>query len=249
MTDVIKHIAIIMDGNGRWAQAKGLPRVAGHKEGLESVRSVISDCQKHNIDNLTLFAFSSENWKRPKKEVGFLMDLFISAIKKELNELIKKNIRIHFVGDTTAFNSKLQHQMQQAEFQTTTNTGMNLNIAVNYGGRWDVVQAVQRIAEQVKAGTLEPVSINTDVFAEYLCLSDIPEPDLLIRTSGESRISNFLIWQLAYSELYFTNCLWPDFRSEEFTRAIEWFGGRKRRFGCTAEQIADIADRVEEFNA
>lgn len=243
MADSIQHLAVIMDGNGRWAQAKGLPRVAGHKEGLESVRSAIRSCQQYDIKHLTLFAFSSENWRRPKAEVSFLMELFVTAIKKELKELKERNVILRFVGDTSAFSNKLQRLIQEAEFQTAENTGLNVNVAVNYGGRWDIAQAARSIAGQVKAGELQLDDIDAELFAQHVCLSDIPEPDLLIRTSGELRISNFLIWQLAYSELYFTDCLWPDFRADEMTAAIEWFAGRKRRFGCTAEQMLDGMDQ------
>jgi undecaprenyl diphosphate synthase len=237
MSDPIKHLAIIMDGNGRWARSRGLPRTAGHKAGLNTVREVMRACEPHQIQNLTLFAFSSENWRRPKTEVKLLMDLFVTTLKKELAELVEKNIRVKFIGDTDAFEPRLKQRINQAEFETAGNTGMCLNIAVNYGGRWDIAQAARTIAYKIRAGELNPDDINADTFAGFLCLSDIPFPDLLIRTGGESRISNFLIWQLAYSELYFTDCLWPDFSRDEFDRAVEWYVGRQRRFGKTPEQV------------
>lgn len=226
-----------MDGNGRWARSRGLPRTAGHKAGLNTVREIMRACEPYQIQNLTLFAFSSENWRRPKTEVKLLMDLFVTTLKKELTELVEKNIRVKFIGDTDAFEPRLKQRINQAEFETAGNTGMRLNIAVNYGGRWDIAQAARTIAFKIRAGEMNPDDINTDTFAGFLCLSDIPFPDLLIRTGGESRISNFLIWQLAYSELYFTDCLWPDFSRDEFDRAVEWYVGRQRRFGKTPEQV------------
>lgn len=235
-----------MDGNGRWAQARGLPRAAGHKAGLESVRELMRGCEKHRIENLTLFAFSSENWRRPKSEVNVLMELFLSAIKDDLEEIAEKNIKLRFIGDITAFKMNLQEKIRQAESRTASNNGMYLNVAVNYGGRWDIAQAARKVSQQVAAGSLSVDDINADVFAKYLSLADSPEPELLIRTSGELRISNFLIWHLAYSELYFTDCLWPDFNQQELDKAIEWFGTRKRRFGRTAEQIDN---QMEQLNA
>ncbi len=232
----IRHLAIIMDGNGRWAQARGLPRSAGHKAGINAVHKVLRGCDEHKIANLTLFAFSSENWRRPRNEVRVLMDLFLATLKKELNILIEKNVRLRFVGDISAFDTHLQHRINQAEYQTEGNSGVSLNIAVNYGGRWDIVQAAIKLAQQVREGVLEPEDIDIEKFGASVCLSELPEPDLLIRTGGESRISNFLNWQLAYTELYFTNCLWPDFDVAALEEAVTWYAGRQRRFGQTPEQ-------------
>jgi undecaprenyl diphosphate synthase len=238
MSAPLKHLAIIMDGNGRWARSRGLPRTAGHKAGLNAVQEVMRACEPHQILHLTLFAFSSENWRRPRTEVKLLMDLFVSTLKKELAELAAKDIRLKFIGDIDAFEPRLKQRIHQAEYETAGNNGMHLNIAVNYGGRWDIAQAARKIAHKVQEGELSPDDINADTFTDFLCLGDIPYPDLLIRTGGESRISNFLIWQLAYSELYFTDCLWPDFNRAELDRAIEWFNGRQRRFGKTPEQVS-----------
>lgn len=242
MGDSLEHLAIIMDGNGRWAKARGLPRTAGHKAGLNSVREVMRACEPHNISVLTLFAFSSENWRRPRNEVKLLMDLFLSTIKKELSELVENDIRVKFIGDTEAFEPRLRQRIEKAEYKTAQNSGLHLNIAVNYGGRWDIMQAAKTMAHQVRDGKLNPEDINTDTVANYLCLSELPDPDLLIRTGGESRISNFLNWQLAYSELYFTDCLWPDFNKEQLDLAIKWYVGRQRRFGKTPEQISQLAE-------
>jgi undecaprenyl diphosphate synthase len=238
MPQTLQHLAIIMDGNGRWAQARGLPRSAGHKAGLDSVQVVLQGCERHTIGNLTLFAFSSENWRRPKTEVKLLMDLFITTLNKEVGKLNDKNARLRFIGDISVFDSRLQHSIQQAEHSTATNTGLNLNVAVNYGGHWDIAQAAAKLAEDVRLGKLTAADITPDKFGEYVCLSDMPAPDLLIRTGGECRISNFLNWQLAYTELYFTECLWPAFDAEQLDRAIAWYAGRQRRFGQTPEQVA-----------
>ncbi len=242
MTASLKHLAIIMDGNGRWAKARGLPRTAGHKAGLKAVREVMQACEPYKIPNLTLFAFSSENWRRPKNEVKLLMDLFLTTIKKELSELIEKDVCVKFVGDTAAFEPRLQQRINEAQHETANNTGMRLNIAVNYGGRWDIAQAAKLLAYQVRDGELSPDDINVNTFANYISLSDIPDPDLLIRTGGEKRISNFLNWQVAYSELYFTDCLWPDFDRAELDLAIKWYAGRQRRFGKTSEQIQPLTE-------
>ena len=234
---LLEHLAIIMDGNGRWARSRGLPRTAGHKAGLNAVRAVMRACEPHQISNLTLFAFSSENWRRPKNEVKLLMDLFVSTIKKELAELIENNVCLKFIGDIEAFEPKLKKSILQAESKTAGNNGLRVNIAVNYGGHWDIVQAAKHIAYKVRDGELKPEEINSEIFEKFICLNDIPYPDLLIRTGGESRISNFLNWQLAYSELYFTDCLWPDFDAGELERAVAWYAGRQRRFGKTPEQV------------
>lgn len=232
-----RHVAIIMDGNGRWARQRGRPRAAGHQAGFRTTRDIVEACGKQQIEALTLFAFSSENWKRPQQEVGLLMDLFLRALKSEVNSLCDNNVRIRFIGERGAFQPKLQHEMDNAEQLTTDNTGLNLAIAVNYGGRWDIVNAARQLAFQVKAGKLDPETIDIDTFSAHVSLSEITEPDLFIRTGGEKRISNYLLWHLAYTELYFTDVLWPDFSEFELNNALEFYAGRQRRFGRTGEQV------------
>lgn len=225
-----RHVAIIMDGNGRWAKKRLLPRFAGHKSGVKSARMAIEVCVKLNIDALTLFAFSSENWKRPRKEVDLLMDLFVSSLREEAASLHKNNIRMRVIGDRQAFSEKLQKRIEEVETLTAGNVGMTLTIAANYGGRWDILQAAQRAVAENR-------TIDEELFTRYLSLSDLPEPDLFIRTGGEHRISNFLLWQLAYTELYFTDTLWPDFDKARFVEAMRDYAGRQRRFGRTSEQV------------
>lgn len=237
VTDIPRHVAIIMDGNGRWAQKRGLPRVAGHKAGVETVRSVIQVCAEKGIEVVTLFAFSSENWRRPKKEVSLLMGLFLAALQREVKKLHKNDVQLRIVGDVTAFDNKIQEQILKAEALTRDNKTLVLNIAANYGGQWDITQSVKKLAAKVEAGELTAADINSDLIDQNLSMSDLPEPDLFIRTGGEQRISNFLIWQLAYSELYFTDTLWPDFNRDAFEQALTSFAGRQRRFGHTGEQI------------
>jgi undecaprenyl diphosphate synthase len=237
VTDIPRHVAIIMDGNGRWAQKRGLPRVAGHKAGVETVRSVIQVCAEKGIEVVTLFAFSSENWRRPKKEVSLLMGLFLAALQREVKKLHKNDVQLRIVGDVTAFDDKIQEQILKAEALTRDNKTLVLNIAANYGGQWDITQSVKKLAAKVEAGELTAADINSDLIEQNLSMSDLPEPDLFIRTGGEQRISNFLIWQLAYSELYFTDTLWPDFNRDAFEQALSSFAGRQRRFGHTGEQI------------
>lgn len=241
MTDIPsrlpRHIAIIMDGNGRWAKQRFLPRYAGHKVGIETVRRVIRLCAEHHIEVLTLFAFSSENWRRPQQEVSFLMDLFITALQQEVTNLHKNQVRLRIIGAREAFPQKLQTLITEAETLTAPNAGLTLVIAANYGGHWDIVQATKNLAEQVKAGQLQLQEINETQFKTQLCLADLPEPDLFIRTGGEKRISNFLLWQLAYTELYFTDTLWPDFSKNHFIQALESFAQRQRRFGRTGDQV------------
>ncbi|MBA3582340.1 MAG: isoprenyl transferase [Gammaproteobacteria bacterium] len=232
-----RHVAIIMDGNGRWAKRKGLPRNAGHKYGVDAVKHVMQACGKHQVEYLTLFAFSSENWRRPITEVTLLMELFLVTLSRELKGLQENNVCIRFIGDCAAFDAKLQKQMQDASLSTQNNTGLKLNIAVNYGGRWDITQAVQTVIKQVQAGKLSIDEISEQTLASYMSLADQPEPDLLIRTSGESRTSNFLIWQCAYTEIYFTDTLWPDFDEAAFSTALQWYAQRERRFGKTSEQL------------
>ena len=236
-TNIPKHVAIIMDGNGRWAQKRGLPRVAGHKAGVETVRSVIQTCVEKGIEVVTLFAFSSENWRRPEKEVTLLMSLFLMALQREVKKLHKNEVQLRIVGDVSAFDNKIQEQIKKAEALTKDNKTLVLNIAANYGGQWDITRSVKSLVEKVESGQLKAEDITSDLISQNLCMSDLPEPDLFIRTGGEQRISNFLIWQLAYSELYFTDTLWPDFDRQAFEEALTSFAGRQRRFGHTGEQI------------
>ena len=232
-----RHIAIIMDGNGRWAKNRFLPRTAGHHAGVSSVRKVIEYCGSVGVNALTLFAFSSENWRRPQQEVSVLMGLFLATLEKETAKLHKNNMRLRVIGDRTAFGFELQEKIAAAECLTFDNTGLNVVIAANYGGRWEITDAVRRLASQVVDGVLNPEEITSEVFASNLNLADLPEPDLFIRTGGEKRISNFLLWQLAYTELYFTDTLWPDFDETELEEAIKDYSGRQRRFGYTGEQV------------
>lgn len=230
-----KHIAIIMDGNGRWAKKRLLPRFVGHQKGLNAVKRVVSYCSEIGVDALTLFAFSTENWKRPQEEVNKLMSLFLLALQKEVKKLAENNVQLRIIGDRTAFNKEIQENIAKAEALTESNTGLVLTIAANYGGRADIVEAVKlwhKANPDTDVGLLSEESLN-----RFIALSDLPEPDLLIRTGGEQRISNFLIWQMAYAELYFTDALWPDFGEKEIDKAIDSFSKRERRFGKTSEQI------------
>ena len=239
-TNIPKHVAIIMDGNGRWAQKKGSARIVGHKAGVETVRAVIQTCVEKGIEVVTLFAFSSENWRRPEKEVTLLMSLFLVALQREVKKLHKNDVQLRIVGDVSAFDKKIQEQIKKAETLTKNNKTLVLNIAANYGGQWDITNSVKSIAEKVASGEIKSEEITSDLISQSLCMSDLPEPDLFIRTGGEQRISNFLIWQLAYSELYFTDTLWPDFDKAEFEKALNSFSGRQRRFGHTGEQIKEM---------
>ena len=232
-----QHIVVVMDGNGRWAKQRFMPRTAGHKAGVKATRKIVENCVSREIRALTLFAFSSENWKRPEQEVSTLMELFVTTLQTEVKSLHEQNVRIRFIGDCSAFSEKLQIKIQQATELTEKNNGLQLNIAVNYGGRWDIAQACQSIAELVQQGELKTIDINAELVDQYVCLSELPDPDLFIRTGGERRISNFLIWQLAYTELYFTDVLWPEFNDEELDRALNWYAGRQRRFGQTGDQV------------
>lgn len=234
-----RHVAIIMDGNGRWAEQRNSPRFAGHRAGVETVRAVLQMCGELGIEVLTLFAFSSENWRRPKKEVGLLLDLFISALEREIKKLHEQGVQLRVIGDIAAFPEKLQKRILEAETLTSGNSRLYLNIAANYGGKWDIAQATRKLAQQVEQGELDSDEIDENVIQQHLALSDLPEPDLFIRTGGEQRISNFLIWQLAYTELYFTRTLWPDFDREEFAAALKSFANRQRRFGMTGAQILE----------
>jgi len=232
-----RHIAIIMDGNGRWAEQRNLPRAAGHQAGLESAREIIEVCSKQGIEILSLFAFSSENWQRPEQEVDFLMDLLFEALEKDVQQLHKNYICLKFIGDRADFSAKMQLRMEAAEELTSGNPGLKLIIALNYGGRWDILQAAKKIAKQAKIGQLEIEAIDQAVFAKALCLADFPDPDLFIRPSGEQRVSNFFLWQLAYSELFFSAVYWPDFREQALLEALDFYTGRQRRFGLTSKQL------------
>jgi undecaprenyl diphosphate synthase len=231
------HVAVIMDGNGRWARRRGMPRVAGHRKGADAVRTLIRACAKRNIAYLTLFAFSSENWKRPEPEVQRLMELFVSALDKDVKELHSNNVRFRVIGDRSGLDEKIVQKIGKGETLTADNDGLQLNVAINYGGRWDILQACRNIAAQVADGTLPAGSIEVDDIESALSTAGMPEPDLFIRTGGEHRISNFLMWQLAYTELYFTDVLWPEFDESELELALTSFSGRQRRFGQTGEQV------------
>jgi undecaprenyl diphosphate synthase len=237
VASIPKHLAIIMDGNGRWATKRFLPRVAGHSQGLNTVREIVKECGDLGVEYLTLFAFSSENWRRPAEEVGFLMKLFLTALEKEVSRLDKNNVRLRVVGDLTKFDEQIQERVVQAEEKTAQNTGLNLTIAANYGGRWDMLQAVSAC---LKANPgLTPEGVTEALLTPHLSMSYAPEPDLFIRTGGEQRISNFLLWQLAYTELYFTDLLWPDFDAKALQASFAWYRERERRFGRTSAQVID----------
>jgi undecaprenyl diphosphate synthase len=226
-----RHIAIIMDGNNRWAKAHGLPGVAGHRAGVKSVRAIVEACGEENIQVLTLFAFSSENWQRPPLEVRALMDLFLNLLQREVKKLHASNVRLVIIGDRARFSDTIQENILKAEKITENNTGLVLVIAANYGGQWDIVQATQRIAQRVADKEITPAEINQEMLQANISLGELPPVDLCIRTSGEQRISNFLLWQIAYAELYFTPLYWPDFRAEQLKIAIDDYSQRQRRFG------------------
>jgi undecaprenyl diphosphate synthase len=235
-------VAIIMDGNGRWAEQRGEPRHHGHRAGVRSVRSTVEECARAGVQVLTLFAFSSENWRRPAVEVNLLMDLFFSALHKEIKRLNDNNIQLRIIGDRSAFSEKLQRRIGDGEQKTAGNTGLILQIAANYGGRWDITQAARRLADQVRAGELLPTDIDEQRLGGELSFAGLPDPDLFIRTGGEHRISNFLLWQSAYAELYFTDTLWPDFDQDALRAAFADYAGRQRRFGQTAAQVSARGD-------
>lgn len=228
------HVAIIMDGNNRWARRRGVSGPAGHRAGVEAVRGVLQACRDHGVRVLTLFAFSSENWGRPRHEVRALLALLSRYLRNELRQLHTDNVRVRFLGERQRFSERLQRLMAHAEHLTLGNTGATMNIAVDYGGRWDITRAARHLAEQVARGDLRPDEINEARLGAAMCLGDIPDPDLCIRTGGDARISNFMLWQFAYSELYFTPVLWPDFGELEFARALADYAGRERRFGVRA---------------
>ncbi len=237
---VPQHIAIIMDGNGRWAQAQGKGRVTGHKAGVDSVRAVVKAARKAEVKALTLFAFSSENWQRPEKEVSVLMDLFMFVLTKEVKRLHKNNIRFQVIGELNRFSDKLQKSITKSEQLTANNTGLVLSVAANYGGRWDIANAAKHLASQVQNNEISLDDINENSLHEHTCLAQLPPLDLLIRTGGDYRISNFLLWQSAYAEFYFTDVLWPDFNEDELAQAIDVFEQRERRFGKTGEQVSSM---------
>ena len=234
---VPRHVAIIMDGNNRWAKKRFLPGVAGHKAGVKAVREVIETCAEAGVEVLTLFAFSSENWKRPADEVSALMELFMAALRREVKKLDKNGIRLKILGDCSRFHPDLQAAIAAAERQTADNSRFVLQIAANYGGRWDITQAARQLALRVQQGELQPEDISESLINEALITNNGPEPDLLIRTGGEQRISNFLLWQMAYTEFYFTDLYWPDFKRQAMQAALDSFVMRERRFGRTSEQL------------
>ena len=235
-----RHIAIIMDGNGRWARSRMLPRTVGHREGVKSVRRVVEACIDRDIKALTLFAFSSENWRRPSDEVSLIMNLFVTTLKKEVAALDRNGVRLRFIGDRKAFSDNLRGLIDDSEKQTRDNTRLQLAIAANYGGQWDITRACRALARQVAVGELRPDDISSEVVAAEMSLADLPPPDLFIRTGGERRISNFLLWQLAYTELYFTEVLWPVFNEHELGEALLWYANRQRRFGRTGDQVEQL---------
>jgi undecaprenyl diphosphate synthase len=233
-----RHVAVIMDGNGRWASRRMLPRHLGHRAGIKAVRAAVEGCARRGVEALTLFAFSSENWGRPAEEVSQLMELFVEAMEREADELARNGIRLRFIGDLAMLKPQLRDAVSRAEARTADNTRMTLYVALSYGGRWDIVSAARRLAAAAAAGVIDPAAIDEQAFARELALADAPEPDLFIRTGGEQRISNFLLWNLAYTELYFCDCLWPDFDDAELDRAFRHFAARQRRFGRTSDQVA-----------
>jgi undecaprenyl diphosphate synthase len=231
-----RHVAVIMDGNGRWAAARGQTRTAGHKAGLAAVRMCIEECSQRGVEALTLFAFSSENWHRPAEEVGSLMSLFVEAIDREVGELHRQRVRVRFIGERRNLSVRLQTRIAGAEERTAANAGLKLQVAMSYGGRWDIVQAAQQMARECASGALRPEEISESRFGAALALAGLPQADLLIRTGAEQRLSNFLLWDLAYAELYFSAQLWPDFSVRDLEDAFAFFAGRERRFGQTASQ-------------
>jgi undecaprenyl diphosphate synthase len=237
LTQLPRHVAIIMDGNGRWAKAQGVPRAAGHRAGLKPTRMAIQECARRGIEALTLFAFSSENWNRPADEVSSLMNLFVDSLDREIDELHANRVRVRFIGDRKQLAVRLQARIAAAEQRTGGNDGLKLQIAMSYGGRWDIVQAAQELARQCSSGSIRVADIDETRFAAQLQLVDLPETDLMIRTGGEQRISNFLLWHAAYAELYFSPVLWPEFDVAELEASLAFFTSRERRFGLTQEQL------------
>ncbi|MDF1761572.1 MAG: isoprenyl transferase [Coxiellaceae bacterium] len=243
--NIPRHVAIIMDGNGRWAKKRRRPRFMGHRAGAKVAKKIIRAVDDLGSEALTLFAFSSENWQRPLEEVKFIMSLFIESLKSNIREMHEEGVRLRVIGDLSRLDQRLKDLIAESEQLTAHNTGLKLNVAISYSGQWDIVNAAQNVARQVQAGEITPDQINPDNFAQGLCLADLPAPDLLIRTSGEMRISNFMLWQFAYSELYFTEALWPDFDIDELKQAYAYFSTCERRYGKTGEQI----NQLESVNA
>lgn len=238
-----RHIAIVMDGNGRWAEARGEPRTAGHRAGLEPVRAAVRECTRLGVEALTIFAFSSENWRRPQGEVTTLMSLFMEALDEEIAELHRNGVRVRIIGNRQRLAVRLQQRIAEAEALTGANTGLKLQVAVSYGGRWDIVEAARSLAAEVGRGALRSEDIDEERLSAALQLHDLPDPDLFIRTGGNHRVSNFLLWNIAYAELYFTDTLWPDFGTSELAEAIADFESRQRRFGMTDKQVAERGQR------
>ncbi|MFK3649084.1 polyprenyl diphosphate synthase [Lysobacter enzymogenes] len=241
-----RHLAVIMDGNGRWAERRRRPRIIGHRAGARAVNVCIDFCIERGVQALTLFAFSSENWGRPEDEVGGLMKLFLNALEREVEELHRRGVRVRFIGERGRFSDKIRERMAAAERQTEANTVLHLTIAASYGGRWDIAQAARSLAQDVAAGRLAAEAIDEHLLAARMCLADLPAPDLFIRTGGDTRISNFLLWQLAYTELWFTEALWPELDAAMLQRALDEFAGRERRFGLTGAQIAAQTNETVE---
>ncbi len=239
--NIPNHVAVIMDGNGRWARQRAMPRHMGHRSGVSAVRKIVEIAAKRGVNYLTLFAFSSENWSRPREEVSKLMGLFVEALRREVDDLHRNKVRLEFIGDREQLQAKLRDMIDAAESQTHDNAGLRLQVAVAYGGRWDLVQATQKLAGQVASGVLQAGDIDDLAIANELALTGIPDPDLLIRTGGEQRISNFLLWNLAYAELWFCDTLWPDFDEQQFDKALEFFANRERRYGHTGEQVKAVS--------
>jgi undecaprenyl diphosphate synthase len=239
--NIPRHVAVIMDGNGRWARKRALPRHAGHRSGVTAVRRIVENAAKRGVEYLTLFAFSSENWSRPREEVSKLMGLFVEALQREVDDLHRNNVRLEFVGARDQLQQGLIDKISAAEAQTKNNTGLRLIVAVAYGGRWDIVQATQRLADKVAAGEMSSADIDDESIAAELALRNVPDPDLLIRTGGEQRISNFLLWNLAYAELWFCDTLWPDFGEQQFDDALVFYGRRQRRYGHTGDQVEAVS--------
>ncbi len=238
-TGVPRHVAVIMDGNGRWAEARGLPRSAGHRAGIKAVRGVIEHSVRRGVGALTMFAFSSENWRRPQEEVGLLMQLFVEALQREADGLARNGVRLRVIGDRQRLAPQLIEGIREAEQRTAANERLELFVAVSYGGRWDIAQAARSLAADAARGALGPDAIDEAAVAGRLALAGVPDPELFIRTGGERRLSNFLLWNVAYTELYFTDVLWPDFGPDEYDEAIAFFAGRERRFGRTSRQLGD----------
>lgn len=237
-----RHVVIVMDGNGRWARKRNMPRVAGHRAGVDALRTAVEHSAAKGIAILTVFAFSSENWRRPGREVELLLELFMQSLQKEAGRLHAHQVRLEFIGDCARFPADLRRAIDEAEHLTAGNSGLRLVVAANYGGRWDITQTARKLAAAAVGGALDPTAIDETAIQSELSLGHLPEPDLFIRTAGEQRLSNFLLWQLAYTELYFTECLWPDFSPAELDTALEWYASRQRRFGRVTDQIEQASD-------